>query len=749
MTALKIDRFGGMIPRLPAERLPEGAAQEAVNCNLSHGELRSLAGPAPRIATTQAVRSLFTDDGLRFYAWPVPTRAYLSPTVDDVHGRVYYSNPSDGLCVALTSGMHTALSNPRPPAQKWRVGVARPASPPAVSIHPTAAWGGDAGAVIDIRGVSRVVGAEVREIVPSSVTQDVRWLQYTVTLPADEVPVEGVATSSKLIPSGGWITLPEPLVAHFDPALTYSEFIGGEMALVSVPVLTLNAGVARLDAAGRLRAPLRPGVSAGTYTPQSVVYGGKAWAPAALYAALVNGTAGNSSAADALAHESLSFKARVINPATNKVYWEGEATFTMNGSTYIVRPQYPDSLAETVAYVTTFESDWGEESAPSDPVTVTLMPYQDAKIAQRYTPLAGARPIAGMNLYRTYAGSNTTYLKANLEPRTEREGADWVIWDATVRPVTSVALVTQEWDPPPDHLHGLTYAGNGFFAGAAGKDLRLSEPYRPHAWPYYMTFPHAIIGVIAVEGGLLVTTTAQPYLVYGPHPEQMTQQALNAEQAGVSVRAMTRIEGSAVYASNDGLVTVSGGHASIKPSQQLFTRNDWRGRYKHGLRNMVLGAWDGMLLGAVDPSYPGAMVADAFLLRMDEEPSFSKLDVSASGGAITGFAVSDTTDELYLLYANGFAEFGAGAALPLSWRSRVYEFPRPVVFGAGIVDCDGSFMVTVMADDAAVLTLSIIGSRSFRLPAVGARKKWLIEIRGTGTLRSIELGTSFRELQHV
>ena len=41
MTTLLIRKFNGEILRLPADRLPEDAAQYARNCEFAHGELRT------------------------------------------------------------------------------------------------------------------------------------------------------------------------------------------------------------------------------------------------------------------------------------------------------------------------------------------------------------------------------------------------------------------------------------------------------------------------------------------------------------------------------------------------------------------------------------------------------------------------------------------------------------------------------------------------------------------------------------
>lgn len=548
MTTLSIRKFNGEIPRLPADRLPEDAAQTAINCEFAHGELRPLKALGTHYtvgATAQPCRALFTADGVNFYAWNMPTRAYLHPTIDDTANRVIYHTQGQTLKVATLAGMKAINLNPEPPSAPFDLGVTAPAAP-AVSL--------------------------------------------------------GAATSG-------------------DP--------------------------------------------------------------------------------------------------------------------------------ETVALVATVVNVWGEESAPSNPVLFDRQAGQNATYTVTHTATAGQQAINGINFYRTYPSlqGTTEYFLINSTPAA-LSGGTASLTDASDTPQTTTSLTSTEWDTPPALPNNLTYVGNGFFAIGSGKDIVFSEPYRPHAWPYRMTLPHGIVGIVAIEGGILVTTQAQTYLVSGAHPTQMSQQLLPVEQAGWSSTAMSRIEGAAVFASNDGLVSVYGGQPSLRESQSLFTRKDWRGRYSTARLNMRLAHHDGKVLGLIDPSYPTASSATPFVLRLDEAAgSYSRLD---AGQSLYNAAVSGTTDQLFVTTATGFAEFaGSSTDLAYEWRSGERLFPLPIGFACGVVDAVGTATLEVYADGVIRGTVAVSGRTNFCLPPNGPAYRWSVKFTDTATIREVSLAHSFAELKGV
>ena len=653
MTVLKINKFTGMLPIVPAERLPDNAAEYAKNCYFGMGgELRSMWGPGQKYATSTAARSLFTDNGQRFYVWPTYTRAYLSPTIDDFWRRVYFNVESEGT-LRLTStdaidseqGMRSISANPGPPTWSLKAGVKPPTSIEAIKSQ-------DVDAFFWVQALHDGVVVKETALLTQPFTEVVEWEQYRVTVD----------------PSLLTFPVPEPST---DP---------------TVP------------------API----------------------------------------------EDFRFFVKLVNKNDGAVRFEGVAPHVDEGNnTFLLTiPSFATGRAVTIAYVATVVNNVNEESRPTDPVlidtrdngmfstsvTVTIAPDPDQILPQ------------AINIYRTY-GTSTSYMLADQLPYITGR-TTYVFSEDSLEPITTVALADNqaEWDEPPTGMHSLTYAGNGIFCAAVGKDLCMSEPYRPHAWPYRMVFPNTITGIIEVENGVLVTTTTKPYFVYGAHPTAMTQQAMATEQAGFSAKSMARVDGMAIYAGYDGLVTVQGGQASTDYSRALFDQYLWRKvGFKDALPYASLCAWDGKLFYVHD----NAGQPDWIFSLDSSQPSVVEFD---TGSDLTGVAIAKTTDTTYLLYANGIAANagGNGFELPLTWKSKVFDLVADAGFGAVVVDGEGAFTFKFYCNAVLIHTEtvpSLLNEHKFRLPPVRG-KKWQIEITGTGGIRRIEMGSTFAELKN-
>ncbi len=129
MTALKFDRFNGLLPRVPASLLPANHASEAQNCDFAYGELRATRLEFFIRNLANEVKSIYTDNGLLFYSWPEDINAVRSPLANDEFNRLYFTSASD-FRVTSRAGMSI---NGGAPASSYRVGVPRPSLAPVLA----------------------------------------------------------------------------------------------------------------------------------------------------------------------------------------------------------------------------------------------------------------------------------------------------------------------------------------------------------------------------------------------------------------------------------------------------------------------------------------------------------------------------------------------------------------------------------------------------------------------------------------
>lgn len=176
MTAIKFDRFAGLIPRTPESLLPPANATVAVNCEFAYGELRSTKNDWPTQTLANAPASLYTETGLTFYSWTDDVDAARSPLANDAFTRLYYTTPLD-FRVASRAGMGTYGGAP---ASSYRVGVPKPGAAPTLTVPAAPSLDG---ATIAARFHYEYAGVKYQEaaITLATVAPNAKW---TATPPA-------------------------------------------------------------------------------------------------------------------------------------------------------------------------------------------------------------------------------------------------------------------------------------------------------------------------------------------------------------------------------------------------------------------------------------------------------------------------------------------------------------------------------------------------------------------------------------
>lgn len=427
----------------------------------------------------------------------------------------------------------------------------------------------------------------------------------------------------------------------------------------------------------------------------------------------------------------------------------------------------------TVTYVYTFVTAYGEEGPPSPPsAALDVTTTEDVAVSMLGAYHPGGNYNFGTGalkrIYRSNTGSETTAYQfvAQVPFTTETYN------DTTPSSELAEVLPSETWIGPPDDntslypdgpLKGLIAVANGVMAGFTGNRLCLSEPYLPHAWPaqYRKTLEDEIVAIAATSNGVIVTTKGTPYFVTGVDPSAMSATKIPIAQANINARSMVDMGEYALYAGPDGLVKVGDGVAEvvtrgvISPAQWI---NDFKAAtiraFEH--EGMYVAFWESA------GTFGGWMYDPR-----GKEAALSTLVVNDDR---RGGYTNPVDGQLYFIQADRLRKLhGSTVAYRTQrWKSKKFVTPRPASFSWVAVDADAyPVTVRVWCDGVQIadytLTLSgttftqtttipasiptlAIGSRPImRLPAV-VGQEWEIEVEGAVVINEVAIAQSIAEL---
>jgi hypothetical protein len=672
---IKVDTFAGMVPRIPANKLPPSNASAAQNCDFAYGELRNTKADTTIKSMSNAAQSVYTDNGLTFYSWTEEVDAVRSPLANDTFDRLYYTTVSD-FRVAPRSGMSTSGGAP---TNSYRVGV------PAPTVAPTLAGVDTPG--LDTATLTATFYYEsdgVRYQEQNIPLVQVKPLeQWTITPPARNVWVAPTPTRNA---NGEYNPYPsEP------PQYTPKE----ASAVVRLVAKSKATGAVLMDAATSFSTSDNNG-----------------W-----------------------------------NLALTQDSGSSNMTLTLAKST-------DAGDQDTRAYAYTYVNTYNEEGPPSPAATVTISTTQAVTIGvTRDASVSAYAPIKEIRVYRTAGSSGSDYFYVASVQVLQLNGTAFTFTDDVDGSGLNEPLASFDYYPPNPALSGLLMLPNGIMMAWKGNELHFSDAYKPWSWPpaYVKTFPDCVIvGAMAIGSGALVTTTSRPFMISGVSPDSMTEMNLNVMQAGASKYAMANLGGGLVYASHDGIVSVTGGTASLDLSNQFFTRDVWRAKYGLGLSSMRFEVWDGRLI-----VYSPQNLFTPFMLGLDEtKGAMTEIPAFRATCSFT----SPLTDLCYFVSGTTLYSFSGGTDATASWTSAEFQTPRPVNYGCIQVDCTGSWKVEVYAGLQAtptsppVMTLKhtqtgLTGYATFPLPSGFMSDRWQFVITGTGAFKQLRVAENQKAMK--
>jgi hypothetical protein len=346
----------------------------------------------------------------------------------------------------------------------------------------------------------------------------------------------------------------------------------------------------------------------------------------------------------------------------------GTITAALNGT-----PGTGDgTLSRTVRYTYTFVSAWGEEGPPNatPSANLTCISGQLVDLGGFMTSAGASYPnVTKARIYRSLSGATTTAWRLVKEiPLGSATQTDNVT-DGLLQEV----MPSNNWTPPPSDLAGLMSHPGGFLVGFRDNELYMSEPYRPHAWPYTYVYsvPADIVGIGISGDSIICLTRDHPYIFSGSSPTSMRRVKFPERQPCLSRRGIVSFEGGVIFPSPDGLYLISGESSGQLLTRDILTKGDW---YKYKPADMHAVIMDQKYYGFYKTGVEsGSTVGAAIALDLAEpQAKFTEFSLYCHGAY-----VKPDTDTLFFSRlvdgVNVVQEWeGESTRLFYTWRSKVF-----------------------------------------------------------------------------
>lgn len=390
--------------------------------------------------------------------------------------------------------------------------------------------------------------------------------------------------------------------------------------------------------------------------------------------------------------------------------------------------------AESMAFVYTYVTALDEEGPPSVPTgIVTARPGQSVTVGASISVPTDGYSITQINVYKTSSldvpEPEYQYL-GSLEP--SETTYTFTLGQETLGRV----LHTKNWDRPPEDAQGMISIGNGMMAAFVDRDVLISEPFQPHAWPidYRFQTEYEIVGLAPIRGGFVIGTKGTPYVVSASSPASARMEKIDRPLACMSRRGMVEISGVVIYPSPDGLVMVGPGLSPRNITEGIIPVDTWRSMNPETLHAY---SWNGRYVAFfTGDDGPGGFIIDP------NGSGFSLLDMYAVGG------YSDPQDgELYLVIQDEVMRWDRGLErLPYSVKTKLFRYPSRTAITALRVDAESyPVRVALYGDGRCMDVVTVCNDRPHRVRGTRARR-WEALVMGKNTVYELSFGRSSGDL---
>jgi hypothetical protein len=554
MSALKLDKYGGMLPAWDSRLLPDGQADYSRDCYLFSGALtgwrqpkllRQLENSAAKFVyripnrETQNTAILAPDSFWLEFNDP-DTTVMHSPVVQDEFQRYYWASPSG-------PARYNTYDRIVGRQHDWILGVPASGCTPGVSVS----GGGDTMAVGNPTVVPDVGAGGA----------DYRYGNSIFLTPI-------VPTGSMLTESVSFMPASTDAALNFQ-AVVYSDLNG-------VPYERLGVGVQVT------------GVTAGTVASSAFTNGVSVISNKTYWVGIAHDNPMYVTIADTRVHNGATASNTYTNGPPNPIAVAGgQSVWQLWGNLLGA------SVFEARGYVYTWVTEYGEEGPPSDPVVVNgwsnatwtitcFQPLPENMGADWLDPVdslmkPAVRNITKTRIYRTISnqsGQGTYFFVAEF-PVTQAVYVDTISDDVVA---LNSQLVSLYWFGPPEDMSAIISFPNGIAVGFRSNEVWFSEGYRPHAWPpgYVLTTEFPIVGIGVAGQSIIVCTQGTPYLINGVNPASMALTKVNLTEPCLHRGSIVATDTAVLYVSQNGLVQINQSGAGLNTTEGWISREKWQ-----------------------------------------------------------------------------------------------------------------------------------------------------------------------------
>lgn len=328
----------------------------------------------------------------------------------------------------------------------------------------------------------------------------------------------------------------------------------------------------------------------------------------------------------------------------------------------------------TRSYVSVYASAYGEHGEESGP-EVTVGKADGTWTVSGYPTTSPGANYKQLKFYRASVSSGTYRLVRTLTlPATSIPSFVDNVSEATL--TTNEPMPTTVFGEPPANLQGLVLHPNGFFAGFVGRDVYMSVPYVPHAWPAQnvMRMRHPVVKLVIIGESIAVLTKGSPALLIGMSPETMQKQSFTSPLPCIAECSAIVYNGACIYAAPDGLCQLTHGGPEIITTGTI-DREDWLRDWVNADIDAIL--WDGTYL-ALSASSTGFMCS--------LEPPLFGLNRLSFRRPYDQITVGQESGRVLLTRAGNIEQWMPStedtAPLEMFWSSKTWTMPKPMNFGA-------------------------------------------------------------------